>query len=166
MTKTRRPGGGRKPLPSSIKIMRGSDKQHPERMNRSEPTVPNDSPICPPHVVDEIAKAEWVRMCDTLQEMGMLSSAWQQALEIYVNSYAKWRKAVEMVDKIGLATVTKNGKGETVIVRNPFSSEAHRYGDECFRLLTEFGLTPSSKTRVSKADASDDLMDFLREGVN
>lgn len=158
-----RPGQGRPRVPSALKIARGTDKDHrKQRGNENEPAQLADKPKCPSYM-DDVAKAEWKRICKTLEGMNILSKSYQQALEMYVRSWSNYRSAMDKVDTIGQALVRKNAvTGQTEIVRNPFSVEAHKYADECYKWLTEFGLTPSAKTRVMSDNKDSEPSDFAK----
>lgn len=148
MTRKNNRGQGRKRTPTAIKIARGTDKPHRnERMNPHEPDAPTGIPPCPEHLGTE-ARAEWENICKLMAELGVLSPVYQRSLELYVRAYSNYRKAMDMVDKLGLSIVRRNKNGETEVVRNPFCTEAHKYHEECYRWLTEFGLTPSAKASV------------------
>ena len=101
-----------------------------------------------PSHLDATGQAEWKEVCDILEGMGVLSTAFARSLELYCESYSNYRRAIAMVDKVGIAIVTRDKNGETHVRRNQFSVEAHKYKDECYRFLSEFGLTPSSKSRI------------------
>ena len=148
MPRKNAPGQGRRPVPTAVKLARGTDRDHHnQRSNKAEPDSPAGRPRCPSHL-DSIAKAEWRHICKIMEGMGTLSPAYQRSLELYVTAYSNYRRALEQVEKHGQAIVGVDKNGQTVVGRNPFSAEAHRWRDACMRLLTEFGLTPSSKTRV------------------
>ena len=46
--------------------------------------------------------------------------------------------------------------------RNAYSVELHKYKDEVLKLLTEMGLTPSSRARIALQRDTDDHDDFLQ----
>ena len=89
-----------------------------------------------------------MNLCRWMADMGVLSDTYRRAMEGYCESYSNYRRTLETVERIGVAIVSKDKDGTTRVTRNPFSMELHKFKDECFRYLTEFGLTPSSKTRI------------------
>ena len=142
-------GQGRKPKPTAQKVRNGSAKNDPGRINRSEPAALLDEPICPNHL-SGVAREAWLRIADTMREMGYLSKTYQDALEIYAETYASYRRTLEKVSQHGVALVSQHPEtGEVIIRRNPFSTELNKQKKLLLQILSEFGMTPSSKTRVS-----------------
>lgn len=123
---------------------------NPGRINENEPEAIPEGAECPQHL-DATAKREWAFMVEVLQAMGMFSKSYRAALELYCESYSNYRIALAAVEKYGQVLVTKKPDGTIDVRRNPFSVEVHKYKEECKTLLTEFGLTPSSKSRVEGA---------------
>lgn len=143
-----RPGQGRKRKPTAAKVRNGSAAKDPGRINKLEPAALSDEPTCPDHL-DDVGRATWHRTCDVMRRMGYLSASYQDALDIYAETYSNYRQALEAVEKYGQVLVSKDKNGNLLVRRNPFSVELHKYHDELMKILQEFGLTPSSKTRVS-----------------
>ena len=112
-------------------------------------------------------KRAWKKVCRVLDEMGLLSTADTTALEIYAQTYQDYRLAVENVRKIGqLIIIAKDGK--TNVKRNPADVIQERKGLMLIKLLTEFGLTPSSRARVQALpeEKDDPFEKFLRAREN
>lgn len=141
---------GRKRKPTALKLLHGDDRVNPGRINENEPEAIPECAECPRHL-DATAKREWAFMVEVLQAMGMFSKSYRAALELYCESYSNYRIALAAVEKYGQVLVTKKPDGTIDVRRNPFSVEVHKYKEECKTLLTEFGLTPSSKSRVEGA---------------
>ena len=154
---------GRKPLPTAVHEMQGTYKKNPQRRRGSEPQPPPGAPECPGHL-DDVAQEEWAMMCQILSDMGVLSKADRAALELYCQSYSDWRKACENVEKFGQVLVDTDGDQAQPAKRNPYDLIKERCGAACLRLLVEFGLTPSSRTRVSATSTKEDdpLAEYLR----
>ena len=62
---------GRKPLPTHLKMVRGTLQKC--RMNPDEPTPDPEIPDAPPHLSPE-AREEWERLALELYELGILST--------------------------------------------------------------------------------------------
>ena len=156
---------GRKPLPTSIKVINGSFSKNPKRRNKKEPVAPDGAPECPDYLSD-LAKIEWWYMCSILNEMGLASRAARAALEIYCQTIAEWRHACEMVARHG-AVIQMKTKSGGIPKRNPFDLIRERTAQMCAKMLTEFGLTPSSRSRVQvDRKATDDFSEFLKASDN
>ena len=79
---------GRKPKPTSLKILAGNPGHR--ALNVHEPAAPEGIPECPDFLGDE-ARAEWDRICQVLLDMGMLTRADRTALSAYcVTSRLCW----------------------------------------------------------------------------
>jgi P27 family predicted phage terminase small subunit len=136
------------------------------RINDQEPAPPAGEPEPPEHL-DNLAKDEWRRMAEILGHMGLLSPAEGPALTLFCESYSKWLRARGEIVKRGMVierdVINSNGhKTGTRIFANPaivIEMQAMRLMKD---LLVEFGLTPSSRSRV-KVDRppADALADFL-----
>ena len=145
---------GRKPKPSHILEMAGAYNLNPNRRKPNEPKAPPAPPRCPQHL-DRIAKAEWKKTCTILKDLGILSSADRASLELYCQTYSQWRAAVSQVAKSGAVQKIKTKSG-TIPKRNPFDIIRERCAIICTRLLVEFGLTPSARTRIEVDQQQDD----------
>ena len=152
---------GRKPLPAAVKERRGSFKVHPER--RKDNPKSSGLPVKPERF-DGVASDEWEWMVSKLSEMGIIESADQKALEIYCDTYADWRLACEKVEEYGLAIHGVDQMGNETVKRNPYLTAKNHSADRCFKLLVEFGLTPSSRSRLEKK-AEESGSDWFEEAL-
>ena len=156
---------GRKPKPTAVKERTGTFKKNPKRRNTKEPVAPLGAPECPDYL-NATATAEWRYMSTVLDEMSLLSRADRAALEIYCQTFSEWRHACDMVAQQG-AVIQMETKAGILPKRNPFDLIRERTAQTCAKLLTEFGLTPSSRSRVQvEKKASDDFAEFLRASNN
>jgi P27 family predicted phage terminase small subunit len=151
---------GRKPKPTTLKILAGNPGHRP--LNDREPATPQGMPDCPEFLDDE-ARAEWDRICRVLAQMGLLSTADRPALTAYCVTYSRWVEAERHVKQHGMIVKSPN-KG--VPMPNPFLWVATAAMAELRKWLIEFGLTPSSRSRI-KAGAdrrANPLEQFLERG--
>jgi len=74
----------------------------------------------------------------------------KDALAFYCVLWVRWVKAEKMVREKGEIIKTAAGN----IIQNPYLSIANRALDQLNKLGAEFGMTPSSRSRV-KTDAPD-----------
>lgn len=137
---------GRKPKPTTVKLLAGNPGHR--ALNEAEPTPPSGVPDCPAHLNDE-ARAEWFRTCALLKEMNLLSKADRAALAAYCVTYSRWVEAEQMVKKYGM--IVKSPVKEFPM-KSPYLCIAEGAMEQMRRLLVEFGLTPSSRTRVKAAE--------------
>ena len=135
---------GHKPQPSTLKLLRGL----PGKRNGSRTTVtaagaagrlPRAAGLAGPE-----AQAEWVRLAPILQRLGVLAETDTGALTAYCEAWATWKGATQQIRKFGMVI---KGKDAIPIV-SPYVKIAHNALLHMRALLTEFGMTPSSRARV------------------
>jgi phage terminase small subunit len=112
------------------------DGTRADRINRDEPAMPPGS-IEPPAWLDETAREHWRELAPILQSAGLLTVGDRQALALLCESFSRFRS-------------------------NPENDKAR---DLYRRILVEFGLTPSSRSRLKTTaePAKDALAEFLAQ---
>jgi P27 family predicted phage terminase small subunit len=136
---------GRKPTPTAILKLRGS--QHVKKRGR-EPAADGLTPECPDWLND-LARACWERLVPMLLAMRVLSRIDQNALARYCTTWARWREAIDFIQKNGSVYTLKDDDGKAkCLMQFPHVGIANKLGLELGRLEAEFGLTPSARTRL------------------
>lgn len=158
---------GRKRLTTAEKMRRGTAQKNPQRINKREPVAPTDGPTKPAHL-DDLASAKWDHVVELFREMDMLSRADGDLIELYCVAYSGYRAALASVAKTGQVLVSRKPDDTVEVKRNPFSVELHKYAALVAKLLSEMGLTPSSRSRVHANNASepDPLFEILWGSMN
>lgn len=154
---------GPAPKPTVLKALNGNAGKRPLNLNEpkpdlGEPDMPTGMPAA--------AKKEWRRIVPILLKMGVLTLADGAALEAYCQSYATWRAALKEIRKNGLTyesggtpiTETVNGETKTRLVGtirrlNPAVAERDKAVKVMRSFMTEFGMTPSSRSRIKAEPA-------------
>ena len=150
---------GRKPKPTALKRLAGNPGKRKLNDAEPQPTRGKRTPPAPKHLSDE-ARREWRRMAPHLHRLGLLTKVDMPALEGYCAAYARWVEAERKIDETGGEIIeTKNGN----MIQNPWLAVANRAMKEMQDWLREFGMTPSSrsKVRVDKQDGEDEFTKFL-----
>ncbi|MCE5334359.1 MAG: phage terminase small subunit P27 family [Desulfobacteraceae bacterium] len=101
-------------------------------------------PACVAHL-NPTARGEWKRISKELHLIGLLSNIDRSALAAYCMTYARWVEAENGVKKTGLVIETKDGN----VIQNPLVGIANTAMKLMHKFLTEFGMTPSSRSRIS-----------------
>jgi P27 family predicted phage terminase small subunit len=99
-----------------------------------------------------------------LKDMGLLSLADRTALAAYCTAYSRWVQAEEQVRKFG-AIVKSPEKGFPM--KSPYLVIADQALETMRKFMVEFGLTPSSRSRIRIPDdphAIDEFEAFLEAG--
>lgn len=133
---------GRKPLPTHLKVLRGNPGKRP--LNDREPQPRRVTPRMPDHLSPE-AKKEWRRMAKRLAKLGLLTEIDGAALAAYCTAYGRWVEAERNVQKYGTVMLSPD-KGWPV--QSPYLSIANKAMEQMHKFLTEFGMTPSSRSRI------------------
>ena len=94
---------------------------------------------------DELTLALWEETCDTLGSMGMLVKEDKPLIEAYVMNYALFLRCVQDIQKNGDTYVADNGN----LKASGTATNYARYIQVHQKLLSELGLTPSSRARLA-----------------
>ena len=140
---------GARPLPTKLKVVRGTLRQG--RTNVHEPALPVEIPRCPAHLRGE-ARREWKRISRDLAAYGLLTRIDRAALALYCEAWGRWVEAEEALRKYGVMIKAPSG----FPMQSPYLAIANKAMEQIRALLTEFGMSPSSRTRVHAAPAVDD----------
>ena len=130
---------GRKKIPTEIARLRGSAKKDPQRINHNEPKPTQKKTRRPMWIKDKHAKEAYSYYVNLLDELGVVTVAERVAMEQLAVAYANWRRCQEASDREGIVV---DGK------RNANDIAARDWYDRLLKILVEFGLTPSSRTRI------------------
>jgi len=133
---------GRKPKPSHLKAVQGNPGKRP--LNNREPKPQYTMPKCPDWLSLE-AKDEWKYVAGELFKMGLLSHVDRAALAAYCQVYARWREAEKFIKITGLVIMTSYGNE----IQSPYVGIANKSLEMMHKFLVEFGMTPSSRSRLS-----------------
>lgn len=156
---------GRKKKPTNLKVVHGTFRKDRDNPNEPKPDPVKKVPPAPSWL-DEEGRKEWKRVAKELFNMGLLTPVDMTALEAYCSVYSRWKKSEEDIDKNGLTFTYVNREGVEMKRKNPSIGIA----DESMKLmrsfLSEFGMTPSSRSKVScnTSDANDPLDAFINRG--
>ena len=136
---------GRKPKPTALKLLEGNPGKR--ELNKHEPKPTDGMPVCPDWLSAD-AKEEWNRLAAVMKNMGILSEVDQAAFAVYCQTWARWKEAQEHIDREGSTFMTDTGQ----IKKNPWVAIANEWQGKLMSAASEFGLTPSSRTRIVAAN--------------
>ena len=140
---------GPAPIPTHLKLVRGTARK--DRINKNEPTPKKVIPKCPTWLNAD-AKKIWKRTAEQLKDMGVLFESDQDLLAAYAIAVDNYIKATRLVDTEGLL-VEGRRDGQ---VTNPAVRVQRDAAQLMRQLAAEFGLTPSSRTRISSEGGKSD----------
>lgn len=160
---------GPKPLPANVHLLRGNPSKRPmgSLLDEFRPEV--ELPDCPSWVWPE-AKKEWKRITPQLEKYGLVSRLDRAALVLYCQAWGEYvwakkrlshemkraeegakaaaEKGAEWKGGDGFMIPTPNGS----FTYSPYWVAAKRAGDEVDKYQKLFGLSPSSRSRVTTSD--------------
>lgn len=136
---------GRKPTPTAFKVLAGNPGGR--KLPENEPEVAPARPAPPDHL-DELAAREWNRVVDELYACKVMTNLDVGVLAAYCYSFAEWVKATSEVRKYGSIVRSPNN----FPVRSPFVDLANTHYKNMLRAASELGMSPSSRSRVTKAE--------------
>lgn len=134
---------GRKAEPSALKLLRGLPGKRALPADEPKPSPLSDAQ--PPDWLDDEAKIEWRRLAPILERLGVLTETDTGALTTYCEAWATWKGATQKIRQFGM--VIKGKDGDLPIV-SPYVKIAEKAFAQVKGMLIEFGMTPSSRTKV------------------
>ena len=147
---------GRKTIPTHLKIVKGTAQKC--RLNKNEPKLPPGIPEMPDHLGD-IAQKKWKELSIQLFEMGVLAKIDGDTLAGCCRIYERWVIAERNITSEGETITTDKGN----LIQSPWVSMANKCLELLRKFYVEFGLTPSSRSKVSgkkKEDSKNPWADF------
>lgn len=137
---------GRKPTPAHLKLLHGNPgKGGP---NPGEASSQRRAPTCPSHLCPP-AKAEWKRLATQLTVLRILTELDRAALAAYCQAYGRWVEAEGKLQETPMLLKLPSG----YVQQNPWLTIANKQLELMHKYLTEFGLSPVARSRVSLAGA-------------
>lgn len=133
---------GRKPKPTHLKLLDGNPGKRP--FNPNEPKPSKRAPTCPSHLCPS-AKAEWKRLAAQLAILGILSDLDRGAMAAYCQAYGRWVEAERKLQETPMLLKMPSG----YVQQNPWLTIANKQLELMHKYLTEFGLSPAARSRVS-----------------
>ena len=138
---------GRKPKPTAVKKLEGNPGKR--KLNTKEPMPGKGMPDCPKWLLPE-AKEEWNRLCEKLNQMGVLTEIDRAAFAAYCQSYARWKEAQEHINSEGATYETENGMQRP----NPYVAIRNTEQRLMMSAASEPGLTTSARSRIMAASSA------------
>ena len=149
---------GRKPKPTAMKKLAGNPGKRPLNQNEPQPPVPDKIPRAP-RFLNKYARREWYRILKILLPMGLYTEADYAAMAMYCQAFGRWAFAEEKVKELGTVRISDKGNE----YKSAWRIEADKAMEQMRKLLPEFGLTPSSRARLSitRPEEPDELEKLL-----
>ena len=133
---------GRKPKPTAKKRLEGNPGKR--KLNKAEPLFAADDSK-PPRVLNAAGQDEWKRLAPILRLQRLLTEADYALFAAYCDAFGRWHEANEKLRASSLILKTVDGN----LIQNPYVANVNRAIEQMVKIAAEFGLTPSSRTRIS-----------------
>lgn len=150
---------GTKPKPTKLKVLTGNPGKR--KLPKEPDLEPMESDV--PAWLPEEGKAKWKTLKPELEKIGMLSSVDSPAFEMMLVHYALAKQAYLQLAADGILADGARGTEK----KHP-AQQILRDNSSAFKqYLTEFGMTPSSRTRLGtpKVNEVDEFEEFLKRGT-
>lgn len=134
---------GRKPTPTALKVLAGNPGKRALSKNEPQPTAGAEMP----EHLSPRAREVWEALEPEFSRLGLLNQLSGFALAGFCDSYARWLEATEEIRKTGEIVKAPSGYP----IQNPWRAIANKAYDQWSKMAAEFGMTPSSITRVAGA---------------
>ncbi len=139
---------GPAPKPTILKVLQGNPGH--QKLNRREPRPRQITPKPPIHL-DARARDYWDALVPELERIpGLLTAVDGTALAAYCQACSEWEQADLAVQEHGLTTDTGHG-----IFARPEVRIRDTAAKRMKAFAAEFGLTPSSRSRINAGHAQD-----------
>lgn len=150
---------GPAPTPTSLRLLRGNPGKR--AINKREPKPAPLRPTCPRWLNVE-AKREWRRVVPELERLGLLTRVDRAELAAYCQSWARWKEAEEFIEKHGPAIPIRDADGRVKYLQQiPQVSISQKERQAMRAFASEFGLSPSSRSRIQVPEQQADDIDAL-----
>ncbi len=152
------------PKPTNLKVLHGNPGGR--KLSKREPKPKAGIPKPPARVkANPVALAAWKAFAAELNAMQVLTLADRAALAALVSAYRASLEADEGVAAEGLTCARTTDRGGASIVAHPAVAIRSDAWKRYKSMLVEFGLTPSSRTRIATNPnpKASPLADFLND---
>lgn len=146
---------GRKPLAPEVHEHNGSYRKNPNRENKERPVIDGQRPVAPEWFNDQELQV-WDAVCGDLEQKGIQDTSNRELLIAYCTAYAGWFECRKMVTENAYTVTDSHGN----VKRHPVATDMHKFREQLNKLIPEFGLSPSSRSRLVSLKQDEDKNPF------
>ena len=99
----------------------------------------------PPEYLGEIGRQEWRERGSQLLACGLLTEIDLPAFAAYCRAHERWVIAERRIEENGEILMTTNGN----VIQSPYVGMANKAWELRHKALTDFGMNPSARSKVS-----------------
>jgi len=136
---------GRRPVPDSLKMIRGTFRK--DRVNKN---APNPALVCPKpsKSLNNKEKKVWNELAPMLFNLGVLTEMDVVALTLLCRDLAMYQECIATIKKEGRVIKMVGSQGQIVHKVNPCYTIHRQLADSILQMLREFGMTPASRMKI------------------
>jgi P27 family predicted phage terminase small subunit len=138
---------GRPPLPTKLKALRGTLRRH--RVNPAEP-MPTPGAPSVPRMLPASARPAWRWLVRLLTSMRIITKVDGPVLLLAACRLTDWQELTRDLEVNGRTYSTTTTTGSTMLRQRPEVALRDSAWRDAMAALVRLGLTPSSRSRVSK----------------
>lgn len=149
--------GGRPALPANLHLLHGNPSKKPMAALLDEKVRPKvEIPSAPAHLTPA-AKEEWARVTPHLEALGLISQIDRAVAAAYCQVWGRWVQVEEKIAALnkkdkkhldGLVGDTPSGYKQIHVLLQI----SNRCVEQMEKLLSHFGMSPASRSRVIASD--------------
>lgn len=144
-------------LPANVHLLRGNPSKLTAAQLRDNVSPEIEIPSPPRHLKGEALK-EWKRVSVELEKLGLVSMLDRAALSMYCTAWGRYSDAENMLRELGtkgMTSTTPNG----FEVQSAWLTISNKAMEQCLKYLSEFGMSPAARARVTPIELNKDLFD-------
>jgi P27 family predicted phage terminase small subunit len=150
---------GRKPKPTALKLLEGTARKDRILPNEMQPARMEELPLAPAHL-SERGREEWHHLTAELHQLGMLHRVDLSLIAAYCNELSIYFEAEELLRAKGRIMTIKNPDGSIKYIQQaPHVAIARNALKTAMQLGSQFGVTPSARTRISQGQIKNETDD-------
>lgn len=135
---------GPTPLPTNVKILQGNRGKR-DLSKKTEPEPEAGEPDKPEYLTG-FASEEWDRLVKITMDIGVLTKADGDMLELYCMEKSNYLQAKKDLEENG--ELYKRNSSDEIYGAHPATLIMDKAAKNMRQILAEFGLSPSARTRV------------------
>lgn len=143
---------GRPRKPTHLKVVQGTERKH--RANPNEPKPERGAAPAPSWLSDRASEI-YAGLCAHLDGMGVLSTVDDSVVALAASRLEEVEITTASVEDGGRTYETTSGSGDRMVRPNPMVAQRSEAMRHAHALLSELGLTPSARSKVSSTKAGE-----------
>lgn len=151
---------GRKPKPTALKLLQGNPGRRPINDSEPQPRIVDDLKL--PIELDRYGKYAWRKYAPVIQGLGLFTEADVPMFMLFCDAYSQWRHSLDFISGL------RNDVDDYQSIMRQVMVTREKARSEMRLLATEFGMSPSSRSRLSVApqQSANPFEEFLNDGRN